>query len=363
LGLNAWAIIGAAAASLSSAAPPATDPPVQLAQASGFEPAYSRPAPAIDPWYGYKLRLAELARGQGVREPTIQANVPGLSKNERVIELERSEPVARSTGGVVGALAPYVRSHVTGSLIRRGQNNYADHYSALRALDSRYGVDPAVLMAIWGLETSYGTVTGRTDLLEALASLGYYGRRRDMFEREFVAALKLMDQGVPRWRMKGSWAGATGYPQFMPSVALRLRADGDGDGYADIWSNELDGLASIATYLRDAGWKPNTPWGIAVRTPANLNRAAIVSRTTAPRCPQVYRRHSRWLTMREWRALGVTPLGRTLPDNEMASLIEPDGYNSTAYLLTTNYRAILDYNCSNFYAISVGLLADAIARR
>jgi len=362
--MNGWAAIGLAAASLGIAAPSArVIAPVQLAQASGLEPAYSQPVPATDPWSGYKLRLAALARQQGVREATIQANVPGLTKNERVIELERTEPLAHSSGGVVGALDPYLRSHVTDSLIRRGRDNYAANYDALRAIDSRYGVDPAVLIAIWGVETSYGTVTGNTDLLQALASLGYYGRRRDPFESEFIATLKLMDQGVPRWRLKGSWAGATGYPQFMPSVVLRLRADGDGDGYADIWANELDGLASIAAYLRDAGWKANTPWGIRVRTPANLNRAAIVSRTTAPRCPQVYRRHSRWLTMREWRALGVTPLGRSLPDNEMASLIEPDGYDATAYLLTTNYRAILDYNCSNFYAISVGLLADAIARR
>jgi peptidoglycan lytic transglycosylase B len=169
--------------------------------------------------------------------------------------------------------------------------------------------------------------------------------------------------GVPRAWLKGSWAGATGYPQFMPSVVLRLRADGDGDGYADIWRSELDGLASIAAYMRDAGWKPNVAWGIPVRTPANLNRNVLVSRLTASRCPQVYRRLSRWLTMREWRALGVAPIGRSLPDNEMASLIEPDGPNATAYLLTTNYRAILDYNCSNFYAISVGVLADAIARR
>jgi membrane-bound lytic murein transglycosylase B len=188
-------------------------------------------------------------------------------------------------------------------------------------------------------------------------------RRREFFEGEFIAALKLIDQGVPRWRLKGSWAGATGYPQFMPSVALRLRADGDGDGYADIWANELDGLASIAQYLRDAGWKPNVVWGVPVRTPANLNRAAIVNRMNAQRCPQVYRRHSRWLSMREWRALGVTPMGRSLPETEMASLIEPDGPNARAFLLTTKYRAILDYNCSNFYAISVGVLADAIARR
>jgi lytic murein transglycosylase len=316
-----------------------------------------------DAWEGYKLRLEVLARQEGVRDATIQANLPNLTKNDRIIELERTEPVAQTSNGVIGALSPYLRSHVTASLVRRGRGNYSENYTALGRLESRYGVDPAVLMAIWGLETSYGTVTGNTDLLQALASLGYYGRRRELFESEFVAALKLIDEGVPRWRLKGSWAGATGYPQFMPSVALRLRADGDGDGYADIWTNELDGLASIASYLRDAGWKPNVAWGVPVRTPSNLNRAAIANRTTAQRCPQVYRRLSRWLTMREWRALGVNPVDRSLPDNEMASLIEPDGPDQTAYLLTSNYRAILDYNCSNFYAISVGVLADAIARR
>ncbi|MES2137619.1 MAG: lytic murein transglycosylase [Pseudomonadota bacterium] len=371
--MSGWTFVGLSAAALGSATAPVTvhdhasPAAAQLAQAyAAGQPVYGQPAyayPQASPWETYKIRLAALARQQGVRPTTIQANVPGLSINQRVIELERTEPVARSSGGVVGTLAPYLHSHVTASLVRRGRDNYADHYHALRALEVRYGVDPAVLMAIWGHETSYGTVTGSTDLLSALASLGYYGRRRDFFESEFIAALKLIDQGVPRWRLKGSWAGATGYPQFMPSVALRLRADGDGDGYSDIWANELDGLASIATYLRDAGWKPNVAWGIPVRTPPSLNRAAIVSRITPPRCPQVYRRHSRWLSMREWRALGVAPLGRSLPDNEMAALIEPDGYNATAYLLTTNYMAILDYNCSNFYAISVGVLADAVARR
>ena len=358
-GIGSWIWVTASAASIGSAAAPGAQQPVQLpamaAVAAQQSSAYS--------WDTYKVRLAALARLQGVHEATIQANVPGLSMNSKVIDLERTEPVAHTFGGVVGALAPYLRTHVSPSLVSRGQANYREHYDGLMRIYARYGVDPSVLMSIWGMETSYGTVTGNTDLLQALASLGYYGRRRVLFETEFVDALKLIDEGVPRWRLKGSWAGATGYPQFMPSVALRLRADGDGDGYADIWANELDGLASIASYLRDAGWKPNTVWGIPVRTPANLNRYTIVSRITSPRCPQVYRRLSRWLSMREWRALGVTPLGRSLPDNEMASLIEPDGPNATAYLLTTNYRAILDYNCSNFYAISVGVLADAIARR
>jgi lytic murein transglycosylase len=339
---------------------------VPLGSATAQTYTYAQPAYAVQPasaWEGYKIRLAALARQQGVRESTIQENVPSLSVSQRVIDMERSEPVARSSGGVVGSMAPYLRAHVTSTLVQRGQSNYSNLYDRLRAIQARWGVDPAVLLAIYGHETSYGLVTGNHDLLQVLASLGYYGRRRDLFENEFVSALKLIDQGVPRWRLKGSWAGATGFPQFLPSVALRLRADGDGDGYANIWSDELDGLASIASYLRDAGWKPNVAWGIPVRTPATLNRAALASRTTAQRCPQVYRRHSRWLTMREWRSLGVTPLGRSLPDNEMASLIEPDGPYATAYLLTTNYRAILDYNCSNFYAISVGVLADAIARR
>jgi lytic murein transglycosylase len=358
-GLISWILVSLSAASVGSASAQLTG--TTYAQSAYAQPAYSQPV--SDSWATYKVRLAALARLQGVSESTIQQNVPGLTINQSAIQLERTEPVARSSGGVVGALAPYLRAHVTLSLINRGRRNYSDLYDGLRAISDRWGVDPAVLLAIYGHETSYGLVTGSNDILQVLASLGYYGRRRAFFEDEFVAALKLIDAGVPRWRLKGSWAGATGFPQFMPSVALRLRADGDGDGRANIWSDELDGLASIAAYLRDAGWKPNVAWGIPVRTPATLNRAAIVSRMTAQRCPQVYRRQSRWLTMREWRALGVTPIGRSLPENELAGLIEPDGPNATAYLLTTNYRAILDYNCSNFYAISVGVLADAIARR
>ena len=220
-----------------------------------------------------------------------------------------------------------------------------------------------MIIAIYGKETSYGAVTGGFDLLEALATLAYEGRRRSMFEQEFVAALKLLDQGVSRWQLKGSYAGATGYPQFMPSVALRLRADGDGDGYADIWRNEDDAFASIANYLRNAGWKRNVSWGVPVEIPTTLNRAAIQSRLTPQRCPAVYRRHSRWLTVAEWRALGVVPTGRGLPDTELAALMETPGAYAQGYLLTTNYRAILDYNCSNFYALGVGLLANAIADR
>ncbi len=311
----------------------------------------------------YKLYLAGRARSAGIREATIQANVLGLDLNRRAIQLDQSQPGGPPNSSYIPPFAPYQRDHVTPTLIRRGQDRYASIYGNLARIQARYGVDPGILMAIYGHETSYGAVTGGFDLLEALASLAYEGRRRPMFESEFIAALRLIDMGVPRWRLKGSYAGATGYPQFMPSVVVRLRADGDGDGYADIWGSESDGLASIANYLRNAGWKPGVPWGVAARVSPTLNRAAIRSTLRAPRCERVYARHSRWLTVGQWRSIGVVPYGSSLSDQEVATLLEPDGPNGTAYLLTGNYRAILDYNCSNFYALSVGLLANAITRR
>jgi lytic murein transglycosylase len=342
--------------------PPAVAPQqAQLAQTYVYpQPAYA--VPVTSPWDAHKQRLAALARQQGVREATIQAVIPALQINARVMELDRAQRPT-SYSNYIQNYRPYLDRHITSSLINRGQSRYSAHWSNLSRIQSLYGVDPSVIMAIYGKETSYGSVTGGFDLLEALATLAYEGRRRSMFEQEFVAALKLIDQGVSRWQLRGSYAGATGYPQFMPSVALRLRADGDGDGYADIWRNEDDAFASIANYLRDAGWKRNVPWGVPVYVPATLNRAAIQSRLTPPRCPAVYRRHSRWLTVAEWRALGVVPTGRGLPDTELAALMETPGAYAQGYLLTTNYRAILDYTCSNFYALGVGLLANAIADR
>lgn len=360
--LGAASAIALATPSAQVQRPAAPKPaPVETAQTYVYpRPTYA--APQTSPWEAHKQRLAALARQQRVRESTIQAVVPSLQVNRRVMELDRAQ---RPTGAsnYVQNYRPYLDRHITSSLINRGQSRYSAHWSSLSRIQSLYGVDPSVIMAIYGKETSYGAVTGSFDLLEALATLAYEGRRRTMFEEEFVAALKLLDQGVQRWQLKGSYAGATGYPQFMPTVALRLRADGDGDGYADIWRNEGDAFASIANYLRNAGWKRNVPWGVPVNIPASLNRAAIQSRLTPPRCPAVYRRHSRWLTVAEWRALGVHPGGRGLPDTELAALMETPGAYAQGYLLTTNYRAILDYNCSNFYALGVGLLANAIAQR
>ncbi len=341
--------------------------PVDLAQAypQPYPQPYQPPVyrPVASGWEQEKTRLAALARQQGVPEATIQAVVPGLQLNVRVMQLDQAQRPTGSSSSVQN-FSNYLERHITSSLINRGQSRYYSHWPRLSRIEATTGVDPAVIIAIYGKETSYGAVTGNFDLLEALATLAYEGRRRDFFEAEFVAALKMMDQGVRRYQLKGSYAGATGYPQFMPSVALRLRADGDGDGYADIWRNEDDAFASIANYLRDAGWKRGIPWGAPVRIPATLNRSAIRTRIVPPRCPAVFQRHSRWLTIAEWRRLGIVPGGsRPIPETELATLMETPGAFAEGYLLTSNYRAILDYNCSNFYGMGVGLLANAIARR
>ena len=311
----------------------------------------------------YKARLTALARSAGVRPATIQSVVPYLTLNQRVIRLDRAQPGQINNPNSTPPFAPYRRRHVTSDLIRRGAAKYRDHYSRLMGVEQRMGVPASIILGIYGKETSYGLVTGNFDVLDALASLAYEGRRQDLFESEFVAALKLMDLGYSRSRLRGSWAGAMGYPQFMPSVVLRLRADGDGDGFADIWRSEDDAFASIGNYLRDAGWRANMPWGVPVRVPYGFNRAAVRNLTPATDCPRVHARHSRPLTMAQWRALGVTPISRSLHDTDMATLIEPDGPGQTAYLVTDNYRAILKYNCSNFYALSVALLADGIIGR
>lgn len=315
---------------------------------------------------GFEAWLPQLraeAQRRGVAQATLDQVFPTLQFSARTIELDQAQPGGVSNSNAIPPFAPYKARHVNAALIARGRERYASHIGQLNAIGLRYGVTPSVLVAIWGHETSYGAVTGDFDLLNSLASLAYEGRRRQLFTDEFIATLKMLERGFPRSRLKGSWAGATGYPQFLPSVYLRLGVDGDGDGRADIWTSQDDALASIANYLSNAGWKPNVPWGVAVTVPASFNRGGIVTRLVSPRCPRVYERHSQWRTIAEWRRLGlVAQSGRWPADTEMASLLEPDGPGRTAYLLTTNYRTILDYNCSNFYALSVGLLADEVSR-
>ena len=310
----------------------------------------------------FAQNLGLLAREQGVSERTIDAVIPTLTFNQRVVDLDRAQP-GGPPGGPIPKFAPYRATHVDSARISRGRVKYDALRGLLARVEQQTGVPESIMVAIWGHETNYGAFRGNFDLPESLASLAYEGRRRALFTAEFIATLKMLDRGFSRERIRGSWAGATGHPQFLPSMYLRVARDGDGDGRADIWGSEADALASIANYFVNAGWRPGTHWGMAVTVPTGLDRSAIISRTKSPRCPRVHDRHSQWKSVAEWRSLGVQPLGATtLRDRDMATLLEPDGQGSTAYLLTGNYRVILDYNCSNFYALSVGLLSDAVER-
>ncbi len=307
--------------------------------------------------------LRQQALREGVNARTLDAVLPSLTYNARVIELDRAQPGGPPTATAsIPNFAPYKARHVDAARINRGRATYSRLRPQLARVERETGVPESIMVAIFGHETNYGSYTGDFDLPRSLATLAYEGRRRALFSGEFIATMKMIDRGVPRERLKGSWAGAFGYPQFLPSIYLRLARDGDGDGVANIWSNEADTLASIANYFVNAGWRPGQPWGFAVNVPSGFNRSAAVNRTRSPRCGRVFDRHSGWKTMAEWRALGILPQSGNWPaDNIQATLLEPDGPGRTAYLLTGNYRVILDYNCSNFYALSVGLLADEVA--
>ena len=353
-----WAMAAVAAGVL---VPASTTQYALVAPASAQDGGYD---PAGGGFSTYLQQFRARAMAQGVSAGTLDSVLPTLSFNPRVIELDQAQPggSATSAPSAVPSFAPYRAKHVGADLIARGRSAYVSQRGHLQRIEQETGVPESVMVAIWGQETNYGGYTGDFDLARSLASLAYEGRRRDLFEQELIATLKLIDRGVPRDRLKGSWAGATGYPQFLPSVYLRIARDGDGDGKADIWTSPADALASIGNYLVNAGWKAGEPWGVAAYVPPSLDRAAIATRMTSPRCPRVHARHSRWLTVREWRALGVTQTGGArVSDDALATLLEPDGPGAQAYLTFGNYRAILDYNCSNFYALSVGLLADAVS--
>jgi len=312
----------------------------------------------------YLANVSAKARAEGVSDSAIRTITAGLSPSERVMALDRDNV---SSGGNVNPatgfawLSSYIARHNTEARIIGGRRKLAQVRYLAAAVEEKFGVPEEILVAIWGHETAYGAVTGNFDLPQSLATLAWEGRRRDLFEAELIATMKMVDQGVPRSALKGSWAGAFGNPQFLPSVYLRLAVDGDGDGDRDIWNSDADTLHSIANYLKDAGWRPGEPWGVRAYVPNSVDASGVEAGANLSDCPRVHNRHGKWMTVREWREAGVTPAA-PIGDDVLVSLFEPDGRAAPGYLITRNYEAILKYNCSNYYAMSVGLLADEIVR-
>lgn len=322
-------------------------------------PAAAQMAPGAPINFDAYLELLKArARAEGVSEATISRMTSGLTPNPRVIQLDQSQPGSATSRGYP-PMSNYIGTHVNAARISGGRAVFGQHRDLLARIEREYGVPGAIIVAIFGHETSYGRIKGDFDLSRSLATLAWEGRRRELFAGEFVALMKIADRGFDRSQLVGSYAGAFGNPQFLPSVYLRLATDGDGDGRADIMSNRTDTFASIANYFRDAGWRTDQPWGVRAAVPSGFDVSAYRTGLIAPQCPRVHERLSRWMTVAEWRALGVVAQ-RGLADDVMVSLFQPDGPGAPAWLVTGNYRVILEYNCSSYYAMSVGLLADEI---
>jgi membrane-bound lytic murein transglycosylase B len=288
--------------------------------------------------------VAEEAKKAGVAQPTLTAAFHGLAPNARVLELDGRQPEFTLTW------EQYRDRVVPQARIEQGRRLFQQNRVLLDAISTRFGVAPQLPVAIWGMETNYGGNTGGFGVIEALATLAYEGRRKAFFRTELLAALKILHAGhVPLSHMKGSWAGAMGQPQFMPTSFERYAVDFDGDGHRNIWDSRADALASIANYLARSGWRSGEPWIREVVLPAGFD----IEQTGREKRRQV----------QEWLAAGVRSLdGTALPALEAAVLLPdtPNGPSRQAFMVFNNFNAIRRYNPSNFYTLGVGLLADAV---
>lgn len=300
------------------------------------------------------------ATARGLKPEWLDAALSDVKLAPHVIGADRSQP---GTAARPVRFPDYLAAKFRGDRIPYGQRQFAANRDLLAKAEAETGVPAAIIAAIWGIETSYGRVMGRHDLPSALATLAYEGRRRELFTRELDAAVRMVGEGhASREQMKGSWAGAFGQTQFLPSSYLAHGQDGDGDGRVDLWTSLPDVFASIGHYLEQTGWQRGEGWGFRTLVPDGFDRASVAAAEAPRRCVAPLARHSALKPASEWRRLGFTPVNGEWPaDDVVMSLVEPDGEGQGAFLVTRSYRAILGYNCSNLYALSVALLADAIS--
>lgn len=244
----------------------------------------------------------------------------------------------------------YLDGAVSPLRVARGQSLLLQHGITLERIEKRYGVDRQTLVAIWGLESNFGSNIGTHKVIRSLATLAYEGRRQVFWRSQLLAVLQILQHGdITPERLVGSWAGAMGQTQFMPTTYNEHAVDFDGDGRRDLWSSSADALASAAHYLQASGWQKGQPWGYEVRLPQAFDYSLAD--------PEVRR------SLAEWTALGIEPLtppARDLATDTMATLLLPAGHRGPAFLLLSNFRSILKYNNSTSYALAIGLLADGL---
>ncbi len=336
----------------SCATPPAPPSPPSRAATPAApvpSPAPAAPAAAADDarlqqeLARWVAQFREEARAAGVAEATLHSAFDGVQYLPQVVERDRSQ------AEFVRPVWDYLDSAVSAQRVARGQEKFAEARSALDAAAARYGVPAEIVAAIWGMESNFGSNYGDTPTIDALATLGFEGRRAAWARGQLMAALKILQNGdIPRERMIGSWAGAMGQTQFLPSVFLAHAVDADGDGHRDIWGSMADVTASTANFLRSEGWRPGLPWGLEVQLPAGFDHGRADDKLRQPGS--------------QWAAEGVRAIdGAALPDLPDASIFLPAGARGPAFLVGHNFRTILRYNNATSYALGVALLSQRLA--
>ena len=298
---------------------------------------------ATDSFASFLSGLRADAMRNGIRRATLDSAFAGLAPNQKVLERDRHQPEFTMTWAKYRALL------ITDQRIASGRAAVRDNRALLSAVQARFAVTPDVITGIWGLESSFGTQTGDFRVVEALATLAWDGRRASFFRGELMAALRILDHGdVTPARMTGSYAGAMGQPQFMPTSYLRYAVDFEGNGRRDIWTSRADVLASIANYLAQSGWHAPGAWGQPVALPANFDASSAGRDSRRP--------------LGDWARVGVRPVGVGWRANDAtpAAIVLPDGPGGEAFAVYPNFTAIRRYNPSDFYALAVGLLGDAV---
>ncbi len=300
----------------------------------------------------YLVFVREKAIEAGISEAIINQELFQLKPDPRVLALDRKQPE------FVQTTEDYLKARLSDKRISEGRNLRQIHSKDLLAVERAYQVDADYIVAFWGLETNFGRYQGKYSVIRSLATLGHDPRRNTFFTRELISALKILDEGhVKSGSFVGAWAGAMGQSQFMPSSFFGYAQDFDGDGKKDIWNSELDVFASIANYLRKNGWVYSDLWGKKVnvsseiydRFPPTLGKSGC----------RAMKYHSASFPLTHWINLGIDP-GKLSKDKTYALLRLSDTFDQT-YLVGKNFEAILQYNCANKYAVSVGLLADYLA--
>ncbi len=286
------------------------------------------------------------AARQGVSATTVNAALADFTPNPTIIALDNKQPEKSIT------FAQYMERVVNPTRISQGRELYQQHRTLLDKIGREFGVQPRFIVALWGIETNYGGNTGGFKIIPALATLAHDGRRAEFFRDEMMKALQIVDAGhIPLSQFKGSWAGAMGQSQFMPSSFLAYAVDYNGDGRKDIWETQSDVFASIANYLSQSGWNADETWGRVVRLPSGFDQSLAGRDKKKP--------------LAEWARMGVTNNnGSVLPqvDNLQSAVLYPGKDGEESYLVYGNYDVIMKWNRSTYFATAVGTLADAIGR-